>query len=149
MAPIAYYARICLVTLAVLASDVLAIRIPISPSDDRLQTRDDHAHALFPAPSPLRQLEALVQPMTNAARIARVPSNISVEQAATIPLGLGTAAIALYNTPSTRCAGFTAPWEADGKGKYAGKAALVIGGSSSVGQFGGCTSAVRLHHEDG
>ncbi|VDB95730.1 unnamed protein product [Peniophora sp. CBMAI 1063] len=73
--------------------------------------------------------------IADAARIARVPDNISVEQAATIPLGLGTAAIALYNASSTRCAGFTAPWEAGGKGKYAGKAALVIGGSSSVGQF--------------
>ncbi|KZV70506.1 GroES-like protein [Peniophora sp. CONT] len=59
--------------------------------------------------------------ITDAVRIARVPANINVEEAATVPLGLGTAAIAF-------------PWEADGAGKYAGQAALVIGGSSSVGQ---------------
>ncbi|KZV71795.1 GroES-like protein [Peniophora sp. CONT] len=74
--------------------------------------------------------------IADAVRIARVPTNISVEEAATVPLGLGTAAIALYNAPSATCAGFTAPWEADGAGKYVGQAALVIGGSSSVGQYG-------------
>ena len=80
--------------------------------------------------------------IADAARIARVPANISIEEAATVPLGLGTAAIALYNAPSTRCAGLTAPWEVDGKGKYAGQAALVIGGSSSVGQYGMSSASI-------
>lgn len=74
--------------------------------------------------------------IADAVRIARVPANISFEEAATVPLGLATAAIALYNAPSARSAGLTAPWEAGGKGKYVGQAALVVGGASSVGQYG-------------
>ena len=30
----------------------------------------------------------------------------------------------------------TAPWEEGGKTKYAGQAAFIVGGSSSVGQYG-------------
>lgn len=54
-----------------------------------------------------------------------------------MPCTLPTAAIVLYNqeesSPSVR---LTAPWSDGGKGKYAGKRALVLGGSSSIGQYG-------------
>ncbi|VDB88209.1 unnamed protein product [Peniophora sp. CBMAI 1063] len=57
--------------------------------------------------------------VVDSLRMAKIPTNITPEQAATIPLG----------------AGLTPPWAEGGRGKYAGKAALVISGSGSVGQF--------------
>ncbi|KAI0766753.1 GroES-like protein [Irpex lacteus] len=53
--------------------------------------------------------------VSDARQIAKVPSNISFEGAATIPLGFSTAA-----------AGYK---------KYVGQPAIVTGGASSVGQF--------------
>ncbi|KAI0783891.1 GroES-like protein [Irpex lacteus] len=70
---------------------------------------------------------------------AKLPSNISFEEGASIPLGLTTAAFGLYygkiSTGELRGAELVAPWEAGGRGKYAGQPILVVGGSSSVGQY--------------
>lgn len=67
----------------------------------------------------------------------QVPSNISWEGAATIPLGFATAALGLYQELRPRGGvALTAPWEEGGYKKYAGQAAIVTGGASSVGQFG-------------
>ncbi|KAI0319324.1 hypothetical protein OF83DRAFT_1170280 [Amylostereum chailletii] len=77
--------------------------------------------------------------------LATIPETWSFDEAATLPLGLATAAIGLYQTPTSvpiqgfipgqgGGAGLLAPWES-GVGKYAGQAAVVFGGSSSVGQF--------------
>jgi NADPH:quinone reductase-like Zn-dependent oxidoreductase len=65
---------------------------------------------------------------------ARIPDNLTFDQAATIPLCFATAAIGLYskNEPGPQ---LTAPWEEGGMEKYKGKPMLVIGGSSSVGQY--------------
>ncbi|KZV71135.1 GroES-like protein [Peniophora sp. CONT] len=82
--------------------------------------------------------------IADAARIAKVPSNLSYEQIATVPLTLATAAIGAYKPKtdvllptgnSAGGAGLTPPWEASGRGKYAGEVAVILGGSSSVGQF--------------
>ncbi|VDB85316.1 unnamed protein product [Peniophora sp. CBMAI 1063] len=82
--------------------------------------------------------------LVDAARMARIPSNITPEQAATIPLGLATAALGIYQTKKSGTiysgfdvggAGITPPWLPGGMGKYAGHAAVVISGASSVGQF--------------
>jgi hypothetical protein len=56
-------------------------------------------------------------------------------------MGLSTAAVGLYAPFDVfelgRCgAGLLAPWEAGGRDKYAGYSALVLDGSSLVGQFG-------------
>ncbi|KAI0789971.1 GroES-like protein [Abortiporus biennis] len=68
--------------------------------------------------------------------VAKIPSNISFDQAASIPLGLATAAIGLYHEPIGRGgAGLVAPWLEGGAGKYAGKPIVIFGGSSSVGQY--------------
>ncbi|KDQ52641.1 hypothetical protein JAAARDRAFT_39892 [Jaapia argillacea MUCL 33604] len=68
--------------------------------------------------------------------VAKVPSKISSDQAASIPLGLATAALGLYGKQPTKgSAGLSPPWEEAGRGKYSGKPILVLGGSSSVGQF--------------
>ena len=67
----------------------------------------------------------------------QVPSNLSIDQAASIPLTLCTAAFGLYAPKGPRGgAALFPPWEAGGRGKYAGKPILIFGGSSSVGQYG-------------
>ncbi|VDC00280.1 unnamed protein product [Peniophora sp. CBMAI 1063] len=83
--------------------------------------------------------------IADAARIAKVPKNLSYEEVVTLPLGLATAAIGAYKPRHSEVrpadkhdiggAGLTPPWEADGRGKYAGQVAVIMSGSSSVGQF--------------
>ncbi|KZP31452.1 GroES-like protein [Athelia psychrophila] len=72
--------------------------------------------------------------ITTAKYSAKIPKYISVEQAATVPLGVTTAAVGLYQT-NEYGAGLTAPWAPGGKGKYDGKPFVVLGGASSVGTF--------------
>lgn len=64
----------------------------------------------------------------------KIPLNLTYNQAATVPLGLDTAAVGLYS--DTLGAGLTPPWMEGGQGKYPGKPILVYGGSSSVGCYG-------------
>ncbi|TBU36384.1 GroES-like protein [Dichomitus squalens] len=62
--------------------------------------------------------------------------NISFDQAATIPLAFATAVTPVWASgEGAKSVRFTPPWEAGGTTKYAGKAALVLSGSTSVGQF--------------
>ncbi|KAI0715791.1 GroES-like protein [Cerioporus squamosus] len=82
-----------------------------------------------------------------AAIAAKIPDNISFDEAASVPLGLATVVLALYNhapnqdkslrytTTSDKSARLTPPWAEGGTTKYAGKAAFIIGGASSVGQY--------------
>ncbi|TFK69668.1 GroES-like protein [Pluteus cervinus] len=69
--------------------------------------------------------------LADAEFAAKIPSNISYDQAATLPTGLTTPYNGFYQgwglTLPTKAAG--------GLGKYAGTPILVIGGSSAVGQF--------------
>jgi len=68
--------------------------------------------------------------------LAKIPKNLTFDQAATIPLGFTTAAIGLYQEKRERGgAGLVAPWADGGRGKYAGQAIYISGGSSSVGQY--------------
>lgn len=69
----------------------------------------------------------------------QIPDTLSFEDAATIPIGVKTAQITMYNQTTEgakNSAGLYPPWEADGRGKYAGRPLVVFGGSSSVGQSG-------------
>jgi len=70
--------------------------------------------------------------------VAKIPDSMSFDEAASIPLGLDTAAFALYSRHEVAVAKFSVglypPWEEGGRGKYAGKPLVVIGGASSVGQ---------------
>ncbi|KAF5359794.1 hypothetical protein D9756_003555 [Leucocoprinus leucothites] len=66
--------------------------------------------------------------------LAKIPSNISYEQAASIPLGLTTAFVAMYNS-SPHGIGLVNPVEASGQGYYKAEPFVVLGGASSVGQF--------------
>lgn len=67
----------------------------------------------------------------------QIPTNLSFAAAASLPCTLPTAAFVLYNQDeSGPTLKLDAPWNEGGNGKYAGKSALIIGGSSSVGQYG-------------
>lgn len=66
--------------------------------------------------------------------VAKVPENVSLEEAASLSVGVSTVVIGLYNNPPFGL-GLTKPWQEGGRGKYSGKAMLVSGGSTSVGQY--------------
>ncbi|RPD72419.1 GroES-like protein [Lentinus tigrinus ALCF2SS1-7] len=72
-----------------------------------------------------------------AAITAKIPDNISFDEAASVPLGLATVVLALYNQDpkSDKTLRFTPPWAEGGTSQFAGKPAFIIGGSSSVGQY--------------
>ncbi|KLO11441.1 GroES-like protein [Schizopora paradoxa] len=73
-----------------------------------------------------------------AEHVAKLPENISFDQAASIPAGLAGAVIGLYGD-CDRADGAKKlsppPWEAGGEGAYKGKAVIVIGGAATIGQF--------------
>ncbi|TFK87156.1 GroES-like protein [Polyporus arcularius HHB13444] len=68
---------------------------------------------------------------------ARIPDNLSFDQAASVPLGLATAVCGFYNHfhSEAKSAKLIAPWEDGGSTAYAGKPILILGGASSVGQY--------------
>jgi|SRR5712671_1181342 len=67
----------------------------------------------------------------------QIPDNLTFDQASTVPLGITTAAVGLYQKRRERGGiGLVAPWADGGRGKYAGQAIYIPGGSSSVGQYG-------------
>ncbi|KLO10292.1 GroES-like protein [Schizopora paradoxa] len=71
--------------------------------------------------------------------VAKIPDNITFEQASTIPVGLATAVEGLYGDANRGETGAKKlappPWEAGGEGAFKGKSIIVIGGSTSVGQY--------------
>ncbi|CDO74507.1 hypothetical protein BN946_scf184979.g62 [Trametes cinnabarina] len=75
--------------------------------------------------------------VVKAELAAKIPENISFEQAASVPLGLATIILALYNQPPDQpyTLGFKPIWEEGATAEWAGKPALIIGGASSVGQY--------------
>lgn len=73
----------------------------------------------------------------DADSVLQIPDNLSFDDAASIPLGLSTVVTGIWaHHPEANSVDFAAPWEDGGLTKYAGQAAFVVGGSSSVGQFG-------------
>ncbi|KAI6033267.1 hypothetical protein F5J12DRAFT_205513 [Pisolithus orientalis] len=61
----------------------------------------------------------------------RLPSNITFDKAASIPMGVATAAIPLYSLPPAGIS-LKAPWDG-GRGQYAGQPALIFGGACCGG----------------
>ncbi|KAM5545024.1 hypothetical protein V8D89_001135 [Ganoderma adspersum] len=67
---------------------------------------------------------------------AKVPESLTLDQAASVPLGLATVITGLWNHhPDAKSISLAAPWEEGGQTKYAGKPFVVLGGASSVGQY--------------
>ncbi|EJD07034.1 GroES-like protein, partial [Fomitiporia mediterranea MF3/22] len=73
---------------------------------------------------------------TVPAKIAvKLPKNISFDEAASIPLGIATAAIGLYGDRPAGVQKYTPCWVEDGEDLYRGKPIVIFGGSSTVGQY--------------
>ncbi|KAI0746961.1 GroES-like protein [Daedaleopsis nitida] len=71
-----------------------------------------------------------------ADSLAKIPDNVSMDEAASIPVGLSTVTTGIWSHhPQAQSVDFPAPWEEGGTTKFAGQPALVVGGSSSVGQY--------------
>nr|VWO94976.1 Alcohol dehydrogenase 1 [Ganoderma boninense] len=76
--------------------------------------------------------------------LAKVPENLTLDQAASIPLALATVTTGIWvHTPNALSVSIPAPWEAGGETQNAGKPILVFGGTSTVGQF--AIQAARLN----
>jgi len=67
------------------------------------------------------------------ATAAKIPSNISYDQASALPVALSAAYVGLYNK-NPYGLGLVPPVSSEGKGKYVGHPIVILGGSSSVGQ---------------
>ena len=66
-----------------------------------------------------------------------MPDNVPLENAASVPTCLATAIAGIWaHGPGAESLNHVTPWEEGGKTKYAGQPAFILGGSSSVGQFG-------------
>ncbi|TBU36694.1 GroES-like protein [Dichomitus squalens] len=82
--------------------------------------------------------------LSPAAYVAKIPDNISFDRAATVPMCLATVFSSTWaHEDGARSARLTPPWEEGGKTKYAGDVAFIVGGSSSVGQYGRTPARVR------
>ncbi|EJD07036.1 GroES-like protein [Fomitiporia mediterranea MF3/22] len=66
---------------------------------------------------------------------AKLPDNIPFDEAASIPVGIATAAVGLYGDRPAGVQKYTPCWEEGGEGLYRGNPIVVFGGSSSVGQY--------------
>ncbi|RPD57987.1 GroES-like protein [Lentinus tigrinus ALCF2SS1-7] len=90
------------------------------------------------APGSFEQEHATFQEynIVAAADAAKIPENISFDQAATLPVAVSTVASGIWaHEQGSRSVNFPAPWEEDGSTKFAGKAAFIVGGAGSVGQI--------------
>ncbi|KAF8972283.1 chaperonin 10-like protein [Flammula alnicola] len=68
-----------------------------------------------------------------AATVAKIPANISYDQASAFPVALTAAYVGLYNQ-NPHGFGFAPPTSPATQGKYAGTPIVILGGASSVGQ---------------
>ncbi|KAF5342235.1 hypothetical protein D9611_002095 [Ephemerocybe angulata] len=68
--------------------------------------------------------------------LAKIPDNVTYEEASSIPVGFTAAYVGLYNSTPGKGLGYDVPITPEAKGKYAGVPLIVLGGSSSVGQYG-------------
>ncbi|KAG6840149.1 hypothetical protein C0991_008586, partial [Blastosporella zonata] len=72
--------------------------------------------------------------LTYAVTTAKIPSHISFDEAATLPVAI-TATVAGYYLSQPHGAGLTHPFDPSNQRKYAGKPLVILGGATSVGQF--------------
>ncbi|GLB40685.1 putative alcohol dehydrogenase GroES-like domain [Lyophyllum shimeji] len=72
--------------------------------------------------------------IADAETTAKMPPDLSFEEAATVTVALAAAITGLY-LPKPHGAGFTSPFDVSNRGKYSGKPIVVLGGATSVGQY--------------
>ena len=78
---------------------------------------------------------------TDTHALHQIPSSMSFDQAAGIPLCFNAAALGFYAPRGTKGgAALTLPWAEDGKTTYKNQPILIFGGASNVGQYG------KFHH---
>ncbi|KAJ7617252.1 chaperonin 10-like protein [Roridomyces roridus] len=73
--------------------------------------------------------------LAHSSIVAKLPSTISLEEGASIPVGLFTSYHALYAQPPDG-AGLVSPLSPGGRGKYAGQAIVILGGAGATGHYG-------------
>ncbi|KAH9949996.1 chaperonin 10-like protein [Amylocystis lapponica] len=74
--------------------------------------------------------------IAQAETTAKIPSHISFDQAASVPVGVATVALGLFDQNDlTTSVGLYPPWKEGGRGKYQGKPIVIFGGAGSVGQY--------------
>ena len=81
----------------------------------------------------------LSQPVHSCILHRQIPENITFEQAASIPLALTTDVTGLYNqSPAPQNLGlrYKPVWEPEGATAYVNTPAFIVGGASSLGQYG-------------
>ncbi|KDR68597.1 hypothetical protein GALMADRAFT_256879 [Galerina marginata CBS 339.88] len=69
-----------------------------------------------------------------ASTLARIPPNVTYDQAASLPVALTVTYVGLYNQ-NPHGVGLAPPVSEETQGKYAGTPIVVLGGASSVGQL--------------
>ncbi|KAL1943250.1 hypothetical protein VTO73DRAFT_4325 [Trametes versicolor] len=75
--------------------------------------------------------------LVRAPLLAKIPDSISFDAAATVPSGLGSVVLALYNQESEQeSLGLKPFWSGEGgKTAYAGKPIFILGGATCLGQY--------------
>ncbi|OSC97726.1 GroES-like protein [Trametes coccinea BRFM310] len=71
--------------------------------------------------------------LIDAKLVAKIPDRMSFEDAASLPLAVGTGAVGLYYVQGGPR--FDPPWEEGGRGKYAGTPLVIMGGASTNGSL--------------
>ncbi|EIM83601.1 GroES-like protein [Stereum hirsutum FP-91666 SS1] len=76
--------------------------------------------------------------LSDAGTTAKIPENLSFDEAATVPIGLATAVMGFYGGKASEergGAGLPVPWEESGRDRFRDEPIFITGGASSVGQF--------------
>ncbi|KAI9061877.1 GroES-like protein [Trametes sanguinea] len=75
----------------------------------------------------------------------KIPPNLSFEEAATVPSGVASSALPLYSRDEgAQSAKLIAPYEEGGRGRYAGQPIFILGGATSLGQYGASSPFRKL-----
>ncbi|KAJ7842978.1 chaperonin 10-like protein [Mycena olivaceomarginata] len=72
--------------------------------------------------------------LAHSTIVTKLPPNISMEEGASIPVGLFTSYHALYSQPP-RGGGLVSAMSPGGRGKYAGQPIVILGGAGATGHF--------------
>ncbi|KAF7326491.1 Dehydrogenase azaJ [Mycena venus] len=72
--------------------------------------------------------------LAHSTIVTKLPPNISIEEGASIPVGLFTSYHALYAQPP-HGGGLVSPMSPGGRGKYAGQPIVILGGAGATGHY--------------